>query len=393
MKKAANVLFILFGMLFLAAAMLVTIFREKQETSYFENRSLADFPEAEADAVLDGTYFTELEEYLTDNAAGRTTLVRWNTKVDLLLQRPVVNEVVVTAADEVLLPYHTFQVVRQSEIESKAAVLTANLSTVNAAAASYGGYFCYVAVPIQYDIYSDEYPWYLEDGSEEIELSLAALQEALDEADIPFLDLGPVYDSTGDAKEYYSTVDHHYNMYGAFTAYQSVLEFINEETGADIPILQESDVQFQEVPNYYLGSLARKLYNLIPGREKLCLAVPNEPVSFTRYNNGIQGESTVHAWIATASESVFYTYYMGGDIAETVIETDRDDLPDILIYGDSFTNAMECVLYLSCDTMYSVDLRYYEGTISDYIAEKQPDYVICLRDYESLLSTGGNGGI
>lgn len=84
---------------------------------------------------------------------------------------------------------------------------------------------------------------------------------------------------------------------------------------------------------------------------------------------------------------------MGGDFSITRIETNRPELPDVLIYGDSFTNPVECLLYLSYDTMYSVDMRYYDdSSLSDLIMKVKPDFVFCLRDYESLLSTSGNGG-
>lgn len=36
---------------------------------------------------------------------------------------------------------------------------------------------------------------------------------------------------------------------------------------------------------------------------------------------------------------------MGGDIGESVITTNRPKLPNILIYGDSFTNPLETLLW------------------------------------------------
>ena len=83
---------------------------------------------------------------------------------------------------------------------------------------------------------------------------------------------------------------------------------------------------------------------------------------------------------------------MGGDISETIIQTNRPDKPKILIYGDSFTNAVECVLWYGFDEMRSLDLRYYsEMPLSEYIAAYQPDYVVCIRDYEQLASSDFNG--
>ena len=83
---------------------------------------------------------------------------------------------------------------------------------------------------------------------------------------------------------------------------------------------------------------------------------------------------------------------MNGDYASTEIDTKRPELPNVLIYGDSFTNAVECLLYTSCNKMWSLDMRYCdEGTLEEYITAYQPDVVICLRDYGAFLSAKDNG--
>ena len=79
--------------------------------------------------------------------------------------------------------------------------------------------------------------------------------------------------------------------------------------------------------------------------------------------------SAVYDLPATEDEALTYGLYMGGDIAETCIRTDRPSLPTALIFGDSFTNAVESLAYYSFDEMRSVDLRHYKTqSISDYIA-------------------------
>ncbi|NLA87925.1 MAG: hypothetical protein GX847_11735, partial [Clostridiales bacterium] len=86
-----------------------------------------------------------------------------------------------------------------------------------------------------------------------------------------------------------------------------------------------------------------------------------------------------------------YTVYMHGDIGETVIETDRPELLSVLLVGDSYTNAVECLLYASFNEMRSLDLRWYnKKSLADYIADYQPDIVILLRDYSVLTSVSEN---
>ena len=55
---------------------------------------------------------------------------------------------------------------------------------------------------------------------------------------------------------------------------------------------------------------------------------------------------------------------------------------------------MECVLYLSFDKMYSLDMRHYEGmALTDYIQMVKPDVVLCIRDTYTLLDPSDNGGM
>lgn len=83
---------------------------------------------------------------------------------------------------------------------------------------------------------------------------------------------------------------------------------------------------------------------------------------------------------------------MGGDIGETVIRTGRDDLPSILVFGDSFTNPLEGLLYASCDEFRSLDFRHYDAmTLYEYIDLYQPDIVIAVRDNMSYNQFEDNG--
>ena len=151
---------------------------------------------------------------------------------------------------------------------------------------------------------------------------------------------------------------------------------------------------FSALPNPYMGSRTRKLLGLRGNDEKLLTAAFREDIPFTRFDNGEEVAATVYALPATDTEPLTYELYMGGDIAETVLRTDRLERPSVLIFGDSFTNAVESLAYYSFDEMRSVDLRHYKTqSISDYIAAYQPDVVLCIRDYQSLLSQEYNGNL
>ena len=117
-------------------------------------------------------------------------------------------------------------------------------------------------------------------------------------------------------------------------------------------------------------------------------------MAFTRTDNGQPSEKPLFVTPAADDLPTTYNLYMGGDFGETILETDRPDLPDVLIFGDSFTNALETLLYASFDETRILDLRHYKGmSLKDYISEYQPDIVLCIQNDTFYYTTTGNGAV
>ena len=384
--------FILIGFLgFLALALVVTLIRPKSGWSYYENRNLARPAPLSVETVLDGTFPASVEPVLQDHAAGRNTLMKLSAWADLhLFRRPVVNEVV--PSQGMLLGFNPYESPDPAYITAQAQAMADQLAQLQEVVEGYGGRFYYVAVPGQYTYFADAYPDFLNNREAYTALELPAFTQAMADRGVPLLDIGPVLEDLGNPREYYSLADYHYQFEGAYVTYQTILEAINRDLGWDLTVLDSSSMTTQTLPNPYLGSRGRKIFGLENCGEHLTIGLPKDPIPFTRTDNGTETAATVYAMPATDTEDVLYSLYMGGDVGETVIETGRPDLPSILIYGDSFTNPVECLAYYSFDEMRSIDLRHYKDMpLADYIQTYQPDIVVGIRDYEALLSTDFNG--
>ncbi len=389
--RITSILTIIGFLAFLICGLTTMIFRTEQTYSYYENRNLAVMPELNKEDLGNGRYFTGIEDYLRDHAFGRNTLVRIKTWTDLFcLHRLVVNKVVVT--DDVLLPYQEQEIVDPVAIQTAADAEAAILASHNAQVESYGGKFYYIAVPCQYVCKADDYPWYLNNRQEYTAASSAALFGSLDAESVPYIDMLSWYENAGRPDYFTSTVDNHYNIWGGYQVYRELLERIIKDTDWDLDILEEDDITETELPNAYLGSRGRQLMDLCIQQERLSIIEPKIDVPFERQNYGGPVESSVYKLPNTKEENILYSLYMGGDISNTVISTHRDQLPSILIYGDSFTNVVECIAWYSFDNMYSLDLRYYQdATLEEFIEEYKPEIVVCIRDYEAMLAAVGNG--
>ena len=376
----------------LAVPAWVALRSHRETTAYYENRSLAERPALTLSSLWDGSFGAAFENWYSDHAPGRTTLLKNDTKVQMdVLKRPVVNGIV--DAGGVLVPYLDYDEWSEEDYRGNAGPIADRFEKLSDHIEDNGGTFLYVGFPEQRVYFADKFPDYLNSHAAEAEAADRVFAEALAERGVFFLDMGTVYDAQGHPDSYYSTVDHHYNYYGAYAAYRAILEDLNG-SGFDLPVLTEEDLDFVELPNPYIGSRNRKLYNLWPNSEKAVIGVQTEPVAFTRTDNGQPSDKPLFVTPAEDYMPTTYNLYMGGDFGETILETDRPDLPDALIFGDSFTNALETLLYASFDETRILDLRHYtDMSLKDYISKYQPDIVLCIQNDTFYYTATGNGAV
>lgn len=382
--------------LFLAVLLAVpagtALWSRKDTTAYYENRTLAELPDPTAQTLWDGGFGADFESWYSDHVPGRTTLLKLDTAAQMnLLRRPAVNEVI--SAGGVLLPLLDYGEPAAEDYPRLAAAAAEPFGRLSAFVRSRGGTFCYVGFPEQRVYFRDKYPDYLSNHETEVTVGDAAYARAMAEAGVDFLDMGAVYDAQGHPESYYSAVDHHYNYYGVYAAYRAILDHLAAE-GWDLPALTEEDLDFAEQPYPYIATRNRKLYNLWPNSERAVIGVQRRPVEFIRYDNGERSDKPLFVLPAADYLPTTYNLYMGGDFAETVLETDRPDLPDALVFGDSFTNALETLLYTAFDTTRILDLRYYDKmSLQDYIDQYRPDVVLCIQNDTFFYLGGGNNRV
>ncbi len=370
----------------------VALWSYKETSAYYENRTLAAKPEVTAESLWNGSFGSGFESWFSDHTPGRTTLLKLDTAVQLkLLQRPVVNDIVLDA-DGVLVPKMSYSEYSRKAYEETVPPIAEKYGKLNAHIEELGGDFYFIGFPEQRVYFEDEFPDYMNNHETEAAVADEVFMTALENAGVHTLDMRQVYGGQGNPAEYYSVVDHHYNYYGAYAGYRAIMEALSEN-GWNLPVLTEDEIVFTELPNPYIGSRNRKLYNLWENEEKAAI-LAEVPVPFTRTDNGQPSEKPLFVVPAQADLPTTYNLYMGGDFGETVLETNRPELPDVLIFGDSFTNALETLLYASFDETRILDLRHYtEQSLKDYITEHKPDIVLCVMNDTFYYTTTGNGAV
>lgn len=377
---------------FLAVPAGTALWAHKETTAYYENRTLAEQPSPTWDSLWDGSFGASFERWLSDHVPGRTTLLKTDTWLQMqVFQRPVVNDVVVSQS--VLLPKTEYTQYDREEYEQAAVPIAERFRKLNDHIQKQGGRFYFVGFPEQGVYFADQYPSDMNNRQAEMALADTVFETALQEKGIALLKMQEVYDRMGHPAELYSAVDHHYHYRGAYAAYRAILDWLHAD-GWTLPVLTEDDLEFQALPNPYLGSRNRKLYNLWANQEQAVIGVQKQPVPFTRWDNGEPSQRPLFVYPADAAMPTTYNLYMGGDFGETILRTERPELPNALIIGDSFTNALETLLYASFNETRSLDLRHYkEQSLQDYLTDYQPDIVLFLENDTFYYTTTGNGNV
>ncbi len=365
----------------LLAVMGLTSFKPKHDISFYENRALAKMPAMHAENWLNGQAEKGIETYISDHFALRSRLLKGYVQLQLALHVPVINNIVI--AGDTLLPYHakSYDSYDQQAMQDVLAVL----SQLRDWSQANHSQLLYVSIPEQGNAFAKRYPPYLVASGYTKQVMQKDFRANLQAAGIPLLDMEA--DLGQDLDLYYAKTDHHYNLKGAYETYRQILRRLQQE-GMAVP--EPTPVAFATLAHPIQGSRARELMGAFQSQDPAYTFELETPIAFTRQDNGQAVEAKVFADNLQGS----YSYYMGGDIGETIIQTNRPELPKVLLIGDSFSNALETILYTSFDEMRSLDFRHYnKQSVFAYLETYKPDVILIIRDDTAYLLSDGNGAM
>lgn len=172
-------------------------------------------------------------------------------------------------------------------------------------------------------------------------------------------------DSLDTYKKYFYKTDHHWNYYCSYLGYKQIIHML---LGEDEPVLEP--VETVEFPIMFNGSYNKRL-----GRkdsdQHFTVYRFNYPEMTVRINGkkkkayGRQ-ETYLGGKYSKKKLTNHYEEFYGGD--EGIVEfcTDRPEKENIIIFCNSFSNAVKMLIASHFNHTYFVDLRHYQ----DHMGEK-----------------------
>lgn len=391
MKKIGQYLLLVLFLGILFAVPVLTKIERNDTVTFIENRKLAVKPVLARKPLLNGKYSQQWEGYISDHIYSRSSWIKSYIAFNMnYLGKTRVNAIVI-GKEGYLLPFYPYQAKHDyRSVSEKFKKVTERIKTLDSKIKEYGGIFYFVGIPEQSSFHRDKYPDYFNNNGEYLDYTERLMFSNLEAAGIGFINMNSVFRKSKD-KDFYFKTDHHYSFEGAYATYCEIMRSIGKNGFSQMIPLQRSEMDFVELQNPFGGTRNRQLYYLYQTGERLQIGYPKHQIS---YNKVVNGKQAPKLYYINPDKNALLTYsvFMGGDSGETIIRTDRPELPDLLIFGDSFTNAIEPLLYYHFNETRILDLRYYgKMGLYEYIGKHTPDVVIMVRDDTSYGGLTGNG--
>ncbi|MGN0803170.1 MAG: DHHW family protein [Candidatus Faecivicinus sp.] len=329
-----------------------------------EKRTLAEFPEVSLSSILDGSFESGFETWLSDHVPGRDALVGLHAYYELASGRNGLSGVILGRDGSL------FAAPEEADMEQ----VVNKCSRINALAEATGVPTSVMLIPTSGYMHPEVLPA-LHASYPDGEVA-EAVREALSDG-IAFLWPEDRFLAHADEELYYHT-DHHLTSRGAYEACACFVESLG------LAPVDASSYEIETIDDFY-GSMYAKagLWNVKPDRVEIwrSQALGNVTVSFDDRDSSDSLFFPEHL-----TEMDKYPVFLDGNHALVTIETDRADGENLLIVRDSFGH---CFAPFAADYFKSitlVDLRYYRLPISALAKELEIDRMLVLYGMDTFLT-------
>ncbi|MDO5416150.1 MAG: DHHW family protein [Lachnospiraceae bacterium] len=350
-----------------------------------ENRYLAKRPKVTWEKLVSGKLGSEYDKYLSDQFPGRDGWVRVQAESEKLFGKKDINGV--------YLGKDGYYIEKFDTEDLDGPVLYANLEKIRAfaldAAQKLGeNHVRMMLVPSASEILKDKLPFAAapyDQGRVFGELFSAGASDP--EQSVPETEQTAVWVpveemlSRHSREPIYYRTDHHWTSLGAYYGYQAWAESLGLkpwEPGAfDVAPVTEN----------FLGTIASKLSLGQNSAEPISIYQPKRPVEYeVFYDGGAEGHSELYSW-SYLDKKDKYSVFLDGNHGLTEIRNNSIRqgtlCPEgkgkrLLIIKDSFAHSMAPFLANHFETVYMVDLRYFNMPVSRFMEESQITDVLVL---------------
>ena len=343
------------------------------EYSELENRYLQKFPKVTISSILDGSFMEDFENYLNDHFIGRNAFVKLKAGLEYMMGKQENNGVYVCSDDYLIEKPATYN----------EKLINDNLNAIKALN-DLGRYNITVSVvPPAYEIMQEQLPDNV--YKETIPKLNAHIDKTLSEVGIKNVDTTEELKKYKDSYLYYRT-DHHTTSNGAFVIYNKLSKALGYKA------LSGDDFKISDVTrNFYGTTYSKALRHTLPDiiSEYKPLETARFKVEFP-YEDKEADSMYFPEHLATKDK---YSYFLDGNHALTIIKSPNKNGKSLLVFKDSYANCTVPMIANHYETVYMIDLRYYNDDIIEYLHENKIKNVLFLYSSQTFMTDESIGKI
>lgn len=340
------------------------ILTPSKQYSTSEKRKLAQLPSINTTSFIEGTFSKQFEEYFNDQFILRDIWINLKTSVEVLSNKKDINGVYLAKDNYLIENTSTF------DIEN----FNKNLNHISTMVNNYSSYFNkenmnVMLIPTASEILSDKLPMYADTISQ-----LPLLSKASDLLGDNFINTYPILKENNSKYIYYKT-DHHWTTLGAYYAYT---EWANKK---DIQPIDINTLNLKNVSTNFKGTLYSKL-NYSKEADRIDIYNPEAKYNI-RYNLGTDSYSSLYE-LSHTNTSDQYSLFLNGNHGLVQIDSSNKNGKKLVVFKDSYANCFIPFIADEYESIYVIDLRYFNAKVSNFIKENNITELLLLYNINSL---------
>ncbi len=368
--KNRRVIFKNTALLFLIVIILVNVINlltPDKDKSLNESRALQGFPSFSVSSLLDGSFGSQLEDYVTDQFFMRDNWITLKLNGDKALGKKETNGVIL-GKDGYLM---------EDPDEVDYSNVDKNIAALNSFAQSHTGLKINMAIiPNNVTTMKDYLPKNIpvRDQTQD----LAYLMNNLD-AGINFIDTTATLKAHEDDYIYYRT-DHHWTSLGAYYAFMDMAS----DLGISDPI---SSYNVYTVTDSFEGTMSSKSGSHIKKyRDSIEVYTPAGVDSqfYVLYNDTYEKSASLYQ-SDKLNDKDKYTVFLGGNHPQVTINTTVNNGKVLLLIKDSYANSFVQFLTPYYEEIVMIDPRYYYESVSSIIDSESVTDVLFLYNCNTYM--------
>lgn len=362
-RKKFSALLIMFLLIFM---LLYTLFREKGEMSFQENRSLAQLPELKISEIINGKTSLKLTDFFSDQIAGRSKFMKIYADISAGNSESKVNGIFIS--ENRLLNGN----IDTSDIDSSVS------EKINSFTEKYNSSFYFIAVPSSDGVYSNLLPEYIPHDfqSEQIQNFYNNLNP-----EIRKIDAFNILKNFSDDYIYYRT-DTKWTAYGAYCVYRTAIQKLGF-----IPVAYDK-FTIEHVTSEFNGNLYNKSLYEISKKDFIDLYY-SESIniqSITAYNQNLNESMRILYDKSFLNSNYMYNIYLGENVPALRIKTNVNNNKKLMVIKDSYADCFIPFLTQHYSEITVISTDFPDFRFTDYFNINSYEQVIFICGSENLLN-------